>query len=82
MKQGLVGQLDAGGYAEFIQGVERLVFNMEELTTKRVELIRGGKVELTDVEYTLPDGGKPTLTLDVQEDDTGPIERIWKVTKV
>lgn len=81
MKQQLVGQLDSGGYAETIEGIERIIFDMEELTAKGVELMRTGIVELTDLEYLQPDGNKPTFELEVQELDTGPIERIWKVTR-
>lgn len=81
MKQQLVGQLDSGGYAEMIEGIERIVFDVQELTAKGVDLMRTGTIELTDLAYQHPDGSRPTFELEVQELDTGPVERIWKVTR-
>lgn len=82
MKQGLVGSLDDGGYAEMIEGIERIVFDMQELFDKNVELRRDGIIEITAPEYRLPDGSTFKFSLDVEEIDTGPVAKGWRVTRI
>lgn len=80
-KQALMGELDNGGYAERIESVNRLIFNLEELTEKQIELHRGGKVTIVDADYVSETGERPRFILELEEEDTGPIERTWQVVR-
>lgn len=80
-KQALMGELDSGGYAERIESVNRIIFDMAELSTKDLELKRAGVVTLTDPEYAETNGELPAFILEVEEPDTGPVERIWQVVR-
>lgn len=64
------GDLVEAGYANIIDGVNRVVFDKAELDEKGVILSRGGEV-------TMGDG--TVLILDHQEPVVGPIEIIWGV---
>ena len=65
------GDLD-GGYAETIEGIERVVFDREELAAKGVTLRNNGMVIMAD---------GTRLTLGTQEPIVGPIEVVWQVAR-
>jgi len=67
----VAGDLD-GGYATTIEGIERVIFDREELAAKGVTLRNNGIVKMAD--GTL-------LTLSAQEPIVGPIEVIWQVAR-
>lgn len=69
------GDMDAQGYAEIIENIDRIIFDLEELAAKGVTLAREGTVTLSALL------GGATFSLDAQEPDSGPIERIWLVTR-
>lgn len=64
------------GWAEVIEGVNRLIFNVPELTEQGVTLRRGGKVT-----FTAPGYESIVLVLHAQEPDTGPVELIYQVSQ-
>lgn len=68
----LVGDLESGGYAESIEGIERVIFDREELAEKQVVLQYAGLV-------IMQDGTR--LRLQTQEPIVGPIEVIWQVSR-
>ena len=70
------GNLVETGYADVLEGVNEIVFNREELLEKSIQLKVDGRVRLTD-----PSFNGAVLRLDTQQDDTGPINRVWGVTK-
>ena len=67
------GDLVEAGYANVIDGVNRVVFDKVELDEKGVVPARGAKI-------TTGDGD--VLVLDHMEPTAGPIEIIWGVAKV
>lgn len=83
-KIGVVGQETNDGYAEVIEGVDRLVFNRDELMSlarfmdnrKPLVPVKGGKVKLTD-----PLFNGAILVLDTKEPTTGPVDEVWNVTR-
>lgn len=64
------------GWAEVVEGVNRLIFNKPELDQNSVTLRRGGKVTFTDPHFE-----GIVLVLHVQEPDSGPIDAIWQVSQ-
>jgi hypothetical protein len=69
------GDLDVQGYAEIVENIDRVIFDLEELAAKGVTLAREGSITLPEIM------GGATFSLDTQEPDSGPIERIWLVTR-
>lgn len=68
------GDLNSAGYAEQIDGIERAIFNVEQLQEAGITLRRGGVITLS---YPGWDGIQ--LRLDTREPRDGPIEEIWGV---
>lgn len=75
-KRQLVGDLDSGGYAQIIDGVERIVFMQDELQAKGVTLEGGDVIIITAEGY-----GNVGLVLQTQEQIVGPVEVIWQVSR-
>lgn len=71
------GDLEDGGYAEIVEGINRLIFDADELDEKGIVLMKGAKVTLTD-----PGFNNAALVLDTAEPRIGPIEVIWGVVPV
>lgn len=68
------GDLEDGGYAEVVEGVNRLIFDAAELNEKNIVLAKGAHIALTDPEFD-----NAVLVLDTAEPRVGPIEIIWGV---
>lgn len=68
------GDLEDGGYAEVVEGINRVIFDADELNKKGVVLMKGAHVTLTDPEFN-----NAVLVLDTAEPRVGPIEIIWGV---
>ena len=68
------GDLLDTGYAEVVEGINRVIFNRPELDEKSVTLKAGGYIRLLAPQY-----GGALLILDVQEPVVGPVELVWKV---
>ena len=66
------GDLESGGYAEIVEGIERIIFNVPQL-----ELV--ALVPKVRALVTMEDGTKLRLT--VKEPKVGPVEEIWQVTR-
>lgn len=70
----IVGDLDASGYATMIENINRIVFNVPEVTSLALDLRQGGVVRFPD--YGL------SFRLDTRDDPaSGPVETIWNVVK-
>lgn len=70
------GDMIEQGWAEVIEGVNRLILNVPELVEKGVTLRRGGTVTLT-----APGFEGFVLVLHAQEPATGPVEVVWNVSQ-
>jgi hypothetical protein len=73
-KMTAVGDMNGDGYAMTLDGIERLIFNADELAEKNLTIQRGGLVKLT-----APQFGGHTLVIDTRENYSGPAEEIWHV---
>lgn len=71
-----LGNLDNMGWAEQIEGIDRIIFNLPEVTSKNLVLQKGGVITLTAPLY-----GNASFTLEAQEPIIGPIEVIWLVSR-
>jgi len=71
------GDIENVGYAEIIEGINRVIFDRDELNEKGVVLERGGRVTLTPPQYH-----GAVLVLDTMEPDTGPIDQTWLVGRI
>jgi hypothetical protein len=69
------GDIENIGYSEIIEGINRVIFDREELNEKGIMLRRGGRVTLTAPQY---EGA--VLVLDSQEPHSGPINLTWLVS--
>lgn len=62
------GDIDNQGYAEFVQGIDRIVF----IPTDHPGLVLKQGARITFPAYSL------TFTLQVKETKNGPLEEIWQ----
>lgn len=69
------GDLDNGGYAEVIEGIDRIVLIPEDTDGYPVELQRGGVLTFPT---TLPG---VEFVLEHREPATGPLEEAWAVSR-
>lgn len=76
-KQQLIGDLQNDGYPMTIDGIDRVIFDVEELLAKGVVVERGVKVRVLSTLYP-PD---TILLVETKEKSEGPIEEIWRVVK-
>lgn len=76
-KQVLLGDLQDTGYANVIEGIERIIFDRDELILKAVVLREGDVVTITAEGYD-----NPQLVLKVREEIRGPIEVPWQVVRL
>ena len=78
----LQGDLNYQGYAEVLEGIDRIIFNITD--ARHLNIKRGGLITFTAYSQQLPDGGysaAPTFLLDSKEPTSGPHEEIWRVTR-
>lgn len=68
----IAGDLENSGYGQTIEGIERVIFDRDELVAKGVTLRNNGIVKMAD---------GTVLTLAAQEPMVGPIEIIWQVAR-
>lgn len=71
---GIQGNLGDDGFTDLIEGVNRAIFNREELAEKNLVLYKGGRITLTN---SLNDG--VVLILDSMDPHVGTINEIWNV---
>lgn len=65
------GALDGDFQGEIIEGIDRLVFNQDQLDALGLTLVRGGVVSIPDYDQY--------WTLDSQEPSDGPLNRYWVI---
>lgn len=70
------GDMDYAGYAEVIEGIERVVFAVSD--ANRLGVKRGGIISFPDYATVT---GVPSFLLDSREPNTGPFEEVWRVTR-
>lgn len=71
----LQGNGTSDGYASTIEGIDRLVFDLDELTEKNIELERGDTVTMGPLYQNV------VLVLEEKEPATGPVEQKWWVAR-
>ena len=69
--------VDGGGdgFAAVVEGLNRLIFDADELASKGVTLRRNGTVTLADYDDMV-------VSLDIQRPSDGPIGVVWDVVRV
>ena len=72
-----MGDLENQGYAEIIQGIDRVLFDATEARTVGVK--RLGEVSFPELAAT-PTSAIPTFILNTRETETGPDREIWLVS--
>ena len=75
-KQAPVGDLENQGYPVYLDLVEKVIFDKDELALKGVQIVRGGRVQIT------ADGFDGYLAVDAREAEAGPVEESWRVGKL
>lgn len=68
------GDLEREGYAQIIEGIDRLIFNSDELAAIPLTLARGGVV-------TIPQYQGAQFQLDTSAPTDGPLDLIWNVAR-
>lgn len=70
----VAGGAQSPGYANVIEGVNRAIFNREELTAKTVVLRKNGRIEFPD--YTM------VFQLDIRDASDGAITEKWSLASL
>lgn len=75
------GALEGGYGVEIIEGIDRLVFNEPELTSKEppLTLIEGGTVTIPSLAALA--GSPVSFTLESEEPGDGPVSVYWSVSR-
>lgn len=71
----MVGNVVDTGYADVLEGIDRIIFDREELVEKGVTLSREGRVKFGPAFQNI------VLNLEALELTEGPINVVWKVTR-
>lgn len=72
-KQAPVGDLENQGYPVYLELVQKVIFDKDELALKGVKIARGGRVRIT------AEGFDGYLSIDSQDVEAGPVEEAWRV---
>lgn len=76
-KQAPIGDIESAGYPMYLDLVEKVIFDKEELALNGVTIHRGGRVQVTSP------GFSGYLAVDVQNtDNVGPVNEAWSVGKL
>ena len=70
------GDLQDAGWAEVVEGVNRLILNKTELDLKEITPVRGARLVFIPASF---EGLE--LILQVQEPSTGPVDVVWQVSQ-
>lgn len=70
----LNGNIGDTGYADVIEGIDRAIFDRDQLAQASIVLLRGGKIHLPAA-YN-----GAVLTLEALEKTDGPVNVTWKVS--
>ncbi len=71
----LQGNGTSDGYADVIEGIDRMVFDIDELADKGIALERGDTITMG------PEYHGAVLVLEEMEPMTGPVEQKWWVAR-
>ena len=74
-----------GDYAEVIDGIDRLIFNDENVAEVSDALVLAGEAPLVlarGAEITIPAYKDARYSLDTKEPSDGPLETAWVVTRL
>lgn len=84
-----VGDLDNQGFAEIIQGIDRVIFDVAE--ARQIGIRRNGEISFPELSSGLgvslggvlggEGSGPPAFILNSREECSGPNEEIWLVTR-
>lgn len=73
-----IGDLENSGYADVIEGIDRVVFNAA--LARSIPVKKGGVVTFTS--YTNSDEGMaPVFVLAAKQPTNGPYQEVWEVTR-
>lgn len=76
-KQAPIGDIENAGYPMYLDLVEKVIFDKEELARLGITIQRGGRVQVT------AEGFEGFLAVDTEDvDNVGPVEQAWKVGKL
>lgn len=75
-KQQLTGDLEGEGWAQMIEGIDRLIFMAADARAMGIK--RTGQIHIPDLDN---EDQEARFELDAKEKTTGPIEEVWKVTR-
>lgn len=75
-KMAILGDIDNNGYANIIEGIERIIFMRSEIEAKNIKLEEGDTITITDYGFD-----NVRLVLKSQEPIVGPVEVIWQVAR-
>lgn len=75
-KQVMLGDLQDSGYANVIEGIERIIFDRTELAEKGIVLNRGDVITITAIGFE-----NARLILEDREPIVGPFEVKWQVAR-
>lgn len=73
------GALEGGYDAEIIEGIDRLVFNQPELTSRELTPVERGRVEVPSLSALA--GFSVVFTLEAEEPGDGPVNVYWSVSR-
>lgn len=84
-----IGDLDNQGYAEIIQGIDRVIFDVSD--ARRIGIKRHGEIYFPELSAGLgvslggnlggSGDGPPAFILTAREPSSGPHEEVWLVTR-
>ncbi|WOK01454.1 hypothetical protein [Pseudomonas phage UF_RH7] len=74
-KLNLTGDLENNGYAQFIEGIESIIFDRTELALKNITIRERGKVTIT-----APNFSGQVIMIGPKDPLYGPIEEVYKVS--
>lgn len=76
-KQAPVGEIENEGYPMYLDLVEKVIFDKEELALKGITVVRGGRVQITSP------GFSGYFAVDTEDGaNEGPVVEAWRVGKL
>lgn len=72
----LMGDYQDNGYANIIEGIEKVIFDRDEMAAVGITPRQGGVVTIIE-----PDFGDVILELDQRDPYVGPVEEKWSVAR-
>jgi len=76
-KMTAVGDPNGEGFPVTIEGIDKVIFDLDELAEKNLQIVRGGELKITAKGF-----GGQILAIDTRDPRCGPTEEIWHVGKL